>query len=768
MTVYGSASPRTPIDSRTGQAAARYPSTGYRVPAQRRSPDLAPVPRQPAAPGPAAEPARSGFRPDIEGLRAVAVLAVVLYHAGATVIGGGYVGVDVFFVISGFLITTNLYRELERTGRISYGQFYGRRMIRLLPASSLVVLATVAAAWEWMSPLVARAVSLDALTAVGYGINVRLAVQGTDYLAATREPSPLQHFWSLAVEEQFYFVWPLLLVAGSAVWLRRDRPSRAASPSGGQAAFGSRRSAAVVLCVLAAGSLALCVWQTGHSQPWAYFGIQARAWELAAGALVALAAARLSRLPAFVAGAAMWLGLCAVLASALLYTDATPFPGYAAVLPVGGAALVIAGGCAGSARGARAVLGIGPLQAFGRLSYSWYLWHWPVLTIARSVAGHPLTVWLGLGLAVGSLLPAWLSMRFVENPVRFHPLLRRRPRRGLALGAALSALTVGSAVLFLGLPMRLGGSGTGADTAAAVAVKASADPAAQLAEARRQLAALIAASAPVTAMPANLVPPVASAAQDLPADKGCLASLDDTSTATAIAQGCDRYGDKESATTLVLFGDSHTEQWFDAVNAVATERHWRLVVLTKSGCTPANALTTKINARRAFTECATWREDAFRVMASLKPALVLMSTRTYLSAPVDARNVPVKGDADQLWTAAMIDSATRVQKLGARVALMQDTPDPGGTSVPNCVAAHTSAIDKCALAVKSVVYDGRRSALAAAAKSAGAAVIDPTGWFCTDTLCPAVIGDTLVYRDGSHVTATYVKLLAPLLGGELH
>ena len=753
MTVYGSASPRTPVGSRTGQLPARYPSTGHRVPAQRRAPDPAPAPRPASAPRAAAEPARSRFRPDIEGLRAVAVLAVVLYHAGVPVIGGGYVGVDVFFVISGFLITTNLYRELERTGRISFGQFYGGRMIRLLPASSLVVLATVAAAWEWMSPLVARAVSLDALTAVGYGINVRLAVQGTDYLAATREPSPLQHFWSLAVEEQFYFLWPLLLVVGSAAWLRRGRPNR--------------RSAALVLTLLAAGSLTLCVWQTRHSQPWAYFGIQARAWELAAGALVALAAARLSRLPAFAAEAAMWLGLTAVLASALVYTDATLFPGYAAVLPVGGAALVIAGGCAGSARGGRAALGIGPLQAVGRLSYSWYLWHWPVLTIARSVAGHPLSVWLGLGLAAGSLLPAWASMRFVENPVRFHALLRRRPRRGLALGAALSALTVGSAVLVLGLPMRLGGWGTGADTAAAIAVRPSADPAAQLAAARRQLAALIASSAPVTAMPANLVPPVASAANDLPADKGCLASLDDTSTAPAVAQGCDRYGDKESTTTMVLFGDSHTEQWFDAVNAVATERHWRLVVLTKSGCTPANALTTKVNARRAFTECATWREDAFRVMATLKPALVLMSTRTYLSAPVDARNVPVKGDADQLWTAAMMDSAARVQKLGARVVVMQDTPDPGGTSVPNCVAAHTTAIDKCALAVKSAIYDGRRTALATAAKSAGTAVIDPTDWFCTDTVCPAVIGDTLVYRDGSHVTATYVKLLAPLLGREL-
>ncbi|GIH19271.1 acyltransferase family protein [Rugosimonospora africana] len=686
----------------------------------------------------------SGFRPDIEGLRAIAVLAVVVYHAGALVVGGGYVGVDIFFVISGFLITTNLYRELDTRGRISFAGFYGRRMIRLLPASALVVIATVAASWLWMSPLVTKAVAKDGIAAAVYGINVRLAMQGTDYLSATRAPSPLQHFWSLAVEEQFYLIWPLLLVVASGVWLRR-RPSR--------------RAAAITLAVLGAGSLVLCVWQTQRSAPWAYFGIQARAWELAAGALVALAAPRLARLPRVAAELATWAGLAAVLVAAFVYTDATVFPGYAAVLPVGGAALVIAGGC-GPARGVPAVLGTAPLQMFGRLSYSWYLWHWPVLIVGQSIVGHALGVWLGLGLAFAALLPAWLSMRLLENPIRFRPSLRRRPWRGLVLGASLSTLSVGAAGFFGILPMHLSGSGHANDTTAVVADSPSS-------EAADRLSALIRTSARTSAMPVNLVPAVTAASGDVPSDTGCLASLDDTSTADAMAAGCDRYGDKDSSTTLVLFGDSHTEQWFDAVDAVAKQQHWRLVVLTKSGCTPADALTTKLNTQRAFTECASWRDDAMRVITSLKPAMVLMSTRTYGLPPVDRDNHTIAGDSDQLWTTALMDTATRIQRLGARLAIMQDTPDPGRGNVPECVAQYTKDVQTCSLPLSTALYAGRRAATEAAARTASIPLIDPVPWFCTDTVCPPIIGNALVYRDNSHVAASYIRLLTPLLSSRL-
>ncbi|MEU7875133.1 acyltransferase family protein [Dactylosporangium sp. NPDC049140] len=714
----------------------------------RPAPARRPAPAPPRAAA-RAEPKQRRFRPDIEGLRAVAVLLVVADHAGVGRITGGYVGVDVFFVISGFLITLHLFRELQKTGRIRFGAFYGRRMVRLLPASTVVVLTTVAAAWAWMSPIAAKAVSIDALTAAAYGINVRLAVQGTDYLSAEREPSPLQHFWSLAVEEQYYFIWPLLLVAASAAWMRRGRPSRL--------------SAALALTGLAAVSFGICVWQTGHAQPWAYFGIQARAWELAAGALVALAADRLERLPAAVGAVATWAGLVMIVAAALRYSETTVFPGKAALLPVAGAALVIAGGCAAPAYGAGVLLRTGLFQWFGKLSYSWYLWHWPLLILAPHIAGQELNVWVRVAVAAGALIPARLSLLLVENPIRFHPVFKRRPRRGLFLGVTTTALAVGASVIFMGLPMRVQGEGTAQDTAAVVS------DAQQLAEARQHLLELIRTSASVAAMPQNLVPPVTAAGKDLPQDKGCLASLDDSATAPAVALGCDRHGVPNAPTTVVLFGDSHTEQWFDAMDAVAKKKQWRLVVLAKSGCTPAAALTIKINSRRAYTECADWREDAFALIKKLKPALVLLSTRTYTDPPVNGQGAPTvdKAHADTAWAQATVASATRLAQLGARPIIMQDTPDPRGVSVPDCVAQHPAAVQQCALKVPTAEYAARKTAIETAAQPAGISVLDPTEWFCTDTLCPAIIGNTLVYRDGSHVTASYVKLLTPLLTAAL-
>ncbi|HEU5110943.1 MAG TPA: acyltransferase, partial [Micromonosporaceae bacterium] len=221
------------------------------------------------------------FRPDVEGLRAVAVVLVVLYHAGVGAVGGGYVGVDVFLVISGYLITGLLLRDQGR----GLAAFYARRALRLLPAATVVVAATVAAARAWLPPLRFGEVVRDALHTTFYGLNYRLAALGTDYSAADAAPSPLQHYWSLAVEEQFYLAWPPLLAAVCALAARRRR-----------AVLAVLAVLAVTLGVVVAGSLALSVWQTAASAPWAYFGAHTRAWELGAGALLALApVARLPR-----------------------------------------------------------------------------------------------------------------------------------------------------------------------------------------------------------------------------------------------------------------------------------------------------------------------------------------------------------------------------------------------------------------------------------------------------------------------------------------
>ncbi|MCY1142461.1 acyltransferase [Actinoplanes sp. Pm04-4] len=361
--------------------------------------------RHPAAPAAAGPPIR--FRPDIEGLRAVAVVLVVLFHAGVPGLAGGYIGVDVFFVISGFLITSLMLREIRRTGRLSLIGFYARRARRILPAAALVLVATLLASYQWLGFLRGDEIARDVVWSALFAGNFRFAAEGVDYLASQGAPSPVQHFWSLAVEEQFYFVWPAAVVL--LLWL------------GFRWAIGWWLAAAV------AGSLAYSIWQTGT---WAYFSPATRGWELGAGCLLALVATRLDRIPYRVATALAGTGLALIVVAAFTFDAATPFPGYAAVLPVLGATLVLAG------RG-DSVLGRWPLVWLGRLSYSFYLWHWPVLVIAEQAYGGPLPATTRALLVAASLGLAVITYACLENPIRRSGHLRRSHVLTLSLAAWL-------------------------------------------------------------------------------------------------------------------------------------------------------------------------------------------------------------------------------------------------------------------------------------------------------------------------------------------
>jgi peptidoglycan/LPS O-acetylase OafA/YrhL len=699
-------------------------------------------------------------------MRAVAITLVVLYHAGLTPISGGYVGVDVFFVISGYVITMTLGRELAKRGTISISGFYARRATRLLPAATAVIIATLVASVFWMPPLALGGIATDAVACTLYAINYRLAIVGVDYFAA-QTPSPLQHYWSLAVEEQFYLIWPLLLL-GTTVLLtsraRRARHARRAEPDteSGRAIRPGRT--AVVLVILIALSFAGCVWLTHSSLPWAYFAGPTRAWELAFGALVAVGAGTLARIPSRIAAVATWIGLGAVVLSALWYDDATVFPGTAAMLPVAGTALVLAGGCAFPRRGAELVLRGSPFQWVGKLSYSWYLWHWPVLIIVPAALGFDPGVGVKLILMAAALTLAALCYLLLENPVRLAAVWRARPWRGIGLGVVLSASAAATAVVLTVVVPPPVGTGHADDLAAALssATPAPTTPGPHFANTApdatlETLTTAITAAAALTAAPANLTPSLVDAPHDVPPiyPDGC----DPGITKITVTSPC-VYGDTGSATTIVLYGDSHAGHWFPAVNIIATRHHWRLLVITKSACSPANVLINSSRLQREYTECEAWREMSMQRIAQLRPAMVVLSSRAD-ATPAE------KGDADKIWTDGWVQAVRPLVDANILVALILDTPNPK-IDIPECVSTHLTDVRACITSTHNAILEPKRRSMVTTAMSRyGVTVVDPSPWFCAKGTCPSIVGNVLVYKDSSHITTVYSALLAPLLDSQI-
>ena len=673
-------------------------------------------PRSAAPPRPAGAAPAGGHRPDIQGLRAIAVLLVVAAHAGVPGLAGGYVGVDVFFVISGFLITGLLLAESSGTGRISAARFFARRAVRLLPLSTLVAVLTLAAAWRWLPPARMAGLGADALGAASYSINIRLAQVATDYFATT-DPSPFQHYWSLAVEEQFYLIWPVLLLISLRI--------------------GRRRAFAVAVSALCCASFGYSVVSTTQNQPWAYFGSPSRAWELGVGALIAVAAAR----PRFGARRSVllsWIGLAAILAAAVGYDDRTPFPGFAALLPVLGAAAVIVGGRIRYAR---------PFPLIGDLSYGWYLWHWPLLILVPALIGHSLDIGLRLALCAAALAIAFVTYHVVENPIRHRRGLIRRPYRGLLLGSGLSVLTAVTAVVAIHHPRSLTVGAAAVDTSDAV----HAAPAA--------LARLIAAGETTALIPANLRPTLNDAAGDQarPQRDGCHLTL-----VSGVRPGECVYGPAHATKTVVLLGDSHALQWFPALDLIASDAGWRLVSFTRSSCSPAPVAVRNSKLRRRYTECDAWQQWVAGRVDRWRPDLVVVTSSTnYLGMLADHPADPVAE-----WSAAWDGLFGRLRAGARHVAVLTDTPTLTGDPV-ECIARHSTAIRDCAEPAGTVLRDqNARQAIRAAADRAGVTVIDPTPWLCSHR-CPLVVGDLLVYRDTNHLTTAYAESLAPLLSAAL-
>ena len=691
---------------------------------------------------------RKGFRPDIVGLRAVAVIAVVLYHAGIPGFGGGFIGVDVFFVISGFLITGLLWREVATTNTVALGRFYGARARRLLPAAATVGIATALVVAVVLPPLQARSVFLDGIACALYAGNYRFAMHGTDYLASDLPPSPFQHYWSLGVEEQFYLVWPVLII-GTAWLVHRLRAGAAARAT----------PYAVVLVLVAAASLAAAVLWTRTSPAWAFFSLPTRAWELAAGGLVALSIHQWRRLPLLPATIVGWGGLALIVLTCTQLGPRTPYPGTAALLPVLGTALVIGAGPVTGGLGAGRVLCRPAMRAIGRVSYSWYLWHWPVLLLMPPLLGEPAGLPARLSATAVSGGLAVITLHLVENPGRFAAALRRSAKASLTVAAAASAAAACACMLLLNVVPVPVGHGAAAPRANIVAVPpttiapAMSPEEAAVQHAFAQARDAVAASAGLRAVPSNLDPPLAKA----PADKaavfvnGCVRSWRE------IGQGECATGDIASPTTVALVGDSHAAMWNPAFQHLAEQRHWRLETLAKVTCPLQDLHITSPYLGREYTECEQWRAQIVNRLKAEHPRLVVLDMSRRYGADFGFTSY------DPAWIDTLGRTVAQLRSIGAAVLVLGPVPDPG-SSVPTCLSGHVDDATACAPARPVAVDDGGVSAERAATTAGGGRYADLTDLFCTADRCPVIVGNTLVFRDDNHVTTEYAQLLTPVFG----
>ena len=650
------------------------------------------------------------FRRDIQGLRAVAVVLVLLDHAGIELFSGGFVGVDVFFVISGFLISGHLVERLRTTGKVDFVGFYAARTRRILPAATVTIVATAAAAFVLVSPLRIRDILGDAIASALYVPNILFAVRETDYLAGTA-PSPFQHFWSLGVEEQFYLLWPLALL-GAFVVTR-----------------GSRRGVLAVITVIGVVSFAASVLATSDAPSLAFFSPHTRAWEFAVGAVIAGIAPVLSRVPSALAQLLSWTGLGLILITAVSYTAQTGYPGVAALWPVLGASLVVAFGDRG-ARGVVALLALRPVQFLGAISYSLYLVHWPVLVLAHEFLGlgQPLPVRTGVILAVASVPVAWLLYRYVETPFRVGPAASRlSAARVLGVSAAAVVVLVAALVVAGAAAGRMPLASDRAET----------------------LVPLSRLPAGTGFVPQNVTPALAAASGDTGAiyTSDCQQNL---SGSEVLSCG---FGATGSARTIALFGDSHAGRWFPALDLAAEGLDYRLDTYTKSGCRSEETVAAWGGSANA--SCSVWRNDVVARLNENPPDVIVLANHL---GPRPDRD-PAQLEAE--WTDGLSALLDRLPS-SSRVVTIADSPEFDSSPVL-CLSSHLESADACAAPRATALNPAIRAAQQAAAAEHGAAVVDLTDYFCNEVDCPAVIGPTLVYSDEHHLTASFSLALGPAL-----
>lgn len=668
-----------------------------------------------------AEPSR--FLPHVQGLRAIAVLAVVLYHFWPARFPGGYIGVDVFFVISGFLITSHLMRELIATGGVRLGQFWARRARRLLPASLLVLLfCAVVAMSPYLTPTSALPNEVqEILASTFYVENWFLALNSADYLNHAGDPTTVQHYWSLSLEEQFYVMWPLLMLLAAWIGVKWFRGAR-------------RRAVIWVLAIVSVVSFAFCVAFTLTNPAPAYFVTFGRMWQFGVGAMIALIPLLRVRnaLLSFVLG---WGGIGVLVFVIFQFDGQTPFPGYMAALPTLGAAAVIAASNTGRWWQPTRFLAIRPAQFVGDISYSLYLWHWPLIVIAPSVPFWGLTIYHRVALLVLCFVLAWLTKRFVEDPARGWKVLTSRPAR-VTLWSSLGAMLVVGAVA------------TTAWVVNAPAYNSGVQAIEELQENPPECfgaAVVLDESCEGTDFGDTILPAPGFAGIDRPQDEQCFVQLTD-----ARPVSCTFGSDDPDAPRVALIGDSHAYQLLSTFQRIADEEGWQLVTWFKGAC-PWN--TTPLATPGAFGDaCTQWREGLTSALADAD--LDAVFTAAIATTPYSSAGYDSSYDAA---VAGYVEAWDEVLDRGIPVITVVD--NPVWETDPN----------KCLRTRDASECDGLRSDVLvaddplrdAASQRDSVTLLDFTDVFCDAETCAPVVGGANVYRDQDHLTVTFADTLAP-------